>query len=198
MNGVPAGTTNNTDMDSMLRLEHFLDVVLRQSLKHVLEQRDKVYTMASDCCQLRDLFDEMRGLSSTRSFIPDSGTLPAAAPAGAHDVGQVGANSSIGNSNGAASDATQRNHIMVDLGNNFFVQCTIPDASRVLVNVGCGIILPMSTAEAEVFLKKRERLLRERAGTLSKEALRIKYRMRLVMEAITRLYDRTTGQSAGY
>ncbi|PWU82968.1 hypothetical protein C4B63_442g4 [Trypanosoma cruzi] len=88
----------------------------------------------------------------------------------------------------------QRNQIMVDIGNYFFVQCSVKDGSQVWVNLGCGVVLPMSTAEADVFLQKKEKLLRERAARLSKEALRIKYRIRLVMEAISQLYDRATGQ----
>ncbi|KEG08422.1 protein UXT [Trypanosoma grayi] len=163
----------------MIRLEHFLDNVLRQSLAKVLQKRDVVYEMASQCCQLRDLFEEMRALSATHSFIKDGGSpsSPPAAPVAA-----------------PPGEVPQRNQIMVDIGNHFFVQCTIADASRVLVNLGCGVVLPMSTAEACEFLHKKERLLRERAARLSKEALRITYRIRLVMEAITRLYDRASGQ----
>nr|CCC95827.1 unnamed protein product [Trypanosoma congolense IL3000] len=175
------GTTNNSSCDaalgSMVRLEHFLDVVLRQSLERVLGQRDSVYTMISNCCQLRDLFEDMRSLSSTHSLIRRSvgSSAPAPAPAPAGGV-------------------PQRNHLMVDLGNHFFVQCAVADASQVWVNLGCGVVLPMTQEEAVTFLGKREKLLRERASRLSRESLRIKYRMRLVMEAITRLHDRTTGQ----
>ncbi|RNF19916.1 protein UXT [Trypanosoma conorhini] len=169
----------DAETGSMARLEHFLDAVLRQSLERVLRERDTVYAMASDCCQLRELFEEMRALSSTHSFIAEGEASSAAAAAG-----------------GEAERRPQRNQIMVDIGNHFFVQCAVRDASQVWVNLGCGVVLPMSTAEADAFMQKKEKLLRERAARLSKEALRIKYRIRLVMEAITRLYDRATGQRA--
>ncbi|EAN88120.1 hypothetical protein C3747_46g29 [Trypanosoma cruzi] len=167
----------------MARLEHFLDAVLRQSLEKVLRERDTVYTMASECCQLRELFQEMRALSSTHSFITDGDapSLPATIAAG-------------GGEKEEEEKRPQRNQIMVDIGNYFFVQCSVKDGSQVWVNLGCGVVLPMSTAEADVFLQKKEKLLRERAARLSKEALRIKYRIRLVMEAISQLYDRATGQ----
>ncbi|ORC85938.1 protein UXT [Trypanosoma theileri] len=173
---------------SMIRLEHFLDTVLRQSLDKVLQERDTVNTMASQCIQLRELFEEMRALSSTHSFITNksSSSLSSSSNAG------VNTNNTTNTTN---SSVPQRNHIMVDIGNHFFVQCTVHDASQVWVNLGCGVVLPMSTAEANVFLQKKEKMLRERAARLSKEALRLKYRIRLVMEAITQLYDRSIGQS---
>ncbi|RNE99660.1 protein UXT [Trypanosoma rangeli] len=180
-------TSFDAETGSMARLEHFLDAVLRQSLEKVLRERDTVYTMVSDCCQLRKLFEEMRALSSTHSFISEGeasspSVAAAAAAAAAAECGEEG--------------KPQRNQIMVDIGNHFFVQCSVRDASQVWVNLGCGVVLSMSTAEADAFMQKKERLLRERAARLSKEALRIKYRIRLVMEAIARLYDRATGQRA--
>ncbi|CBH18317.1 hypothetical protein, conserved [Trypanosoma brucei gambiense DAL972] len=209
MSGVSRGESDpshapaDAAMGSMLRLEHFLDAVLRQSLARVLAQRDEVYNMASNCCQLRSLFDEMQSLSSTHSFIRrDEGSSTAltvsaavAAGEGKQSVGNATVVRGAGSTPGDVS-VQQRNHIMVDLGNHFFVQCTVADASRMWVNLGCGVVLPMFRDEALAFLQRRERLLRERAARLSKEALRIKYRMRLVMEAITRLYDRTTGRKA--
>lgn len=175
-------------MSSMIRLEHFVDVVLRQSLEKVLRDRDVVYTMTSQCCQLRELLGEMRELSLSHSSTVGS-------CGGGHSlVSPLSSPVCVTTTTAAAVAAPRRNDIMVDVGNHFFAQCTVADASFVWVNLGCGVVLPMSTAEANVFLEKREKLLRERASRLSKEALRIKYRIRLVMEAITQLYDRASGQ----
>lgn len=77
--------------------------------------------------------------------------------------------------------------ILVDVGCNFFMKCKVVDTSTVLVNIGCGVVLPMACSEADVFLMKKERLLKEMAAAKTRESLRLRFRIRLVMEAITRL-----------
>lgn len=77
--------------------------------------------------------------------------------------------------------------MLLDLGCHFFTEVEIPNPAVVCINMGCGVVCPMSHEEAKRFLVKKERLLRDESVALSKEVLRVRFRMRLVMEAINRL-----------
>ena len=79
--------------------------------------------------------------------------------------------------------------MLVDVGSHFYMEAHVPNPEVVHVNVGCNLILPMLHEEADAFLVKKEQLHRDNAGRKTKEALRLKFRMRLVMEAIAQLHD---------
>lgn len=136
----------------MVRLENFLDTVLRKDLDKVLRERDALFDMASSCVQLRELLVSMTRLSPSQ----DDG-----------------------------------NRILVDLGHHFYMQAQVSDPSIVHINIGCGVVVPMNHDEAGKFLVKKERHLTEMAQLKTKETLRVKFRMRLVMEAISRIQDST-------
>ena len=85
--------------------------------------------------------------------------------------------------------AAQRHH--------FFMTAEVTNPAIVHINIGCGIVCPMTHEEATLFLKKREQLYRDASQRLSRESLRIRFRIRLVMEAITRLEDGEAGVVAG-
>lgn len=166
----------------MERLESLLEVTLRGELLAVYKRRDAAYTKSSECVQLRRLLQEMQQLT------------PADTPTG-----------------------YAPRSILVDLGQHVYCQCALkplelcepaldtaspaPSATDVMVqsdapedchrwlhiNVGCGVVVPMSSVEATRFLLRKEAAYKERAAMLSKEVLRVKYRIRIVTEAIRRL-----------
>jgi len=74
---------------------------------------------------------------------------------------------------------------------HFFMTADIPNPAVVHVNIGCGVVCPMTHEEANLFLKKKEQLYRDQSQRLSRESLRVRFRIRLVMEAITRMQETT-------
>ncbi len=77
-----------------------------------------------------------------------------------------------------------------DLGCKVYARAQLLDPRGVIhMNVGCGVIVAMTIAEALEHSKKAEALHRKRADELTKRALHAKYKQRLVMEAIMRLQD---------
>ncbi|KPA77588.1 hypothetical protein ABB37_06956 [Leptomonas pyrrhocoris] len=193
----------------VLHLERFLESVLKKNLDTVLSQREELYNTVAQCAQLRWLMEDMQALSRYHSFVEAASAAEAAsatsASAAAADgaaavapstSNRISASSSSPVSKRAQANAytpPQRNTILVDLGHHFYTQGVVRDASVVYVNLGCGVVLPMSQEEARAFLKKKESVVREMITSKSKEALRIKYRIRLVSEAIARLNESHLG-----
>uniref|UniRef100_A0A0A9WPS5 Protein UXT n=2 Tax=Lygus hesperus TaxID=30085 RepID=A0A0A9WPS5_LYGHE len=109
-------------------------------------------------------------------------------------VKATGSSHSSSNSNKEKSVMNGRhNRILVDLGSHFYTPAKVYNATRVHVNLGCGVLLEMSTEEAEAFLIKKEAILRGIASRKTREVLQMKYRIRLVTEIIARLHERDIG-----
>jgi prefoldin subunit 5 len=84
----------------------------------------------------------------------------------------------------------QPKEVLHDLGCKVYARAQLLDPRGVIhMNVGCGVIVAMTIAEALEHSKKAEALHRKRADELTKRALHAKYKQRLVMEAIMRLQD---------
>ncbi|KAL7700535.1 hypothetical protein NQL31_006205 [Lotmaria passim] len=181
----------------VLHLERFLESVLKKNLDTVLSQRDELYNTVAQCAQLRWLLEDMQALSRNSLFVEtasaaaDAAGEPATAPSAAASADALSPISK--RARAAMYKPPQRNKILVDLGNHFYTQSVVKDASVVYVNIGCGVILPLSQEETRAFLQKKERVVREMILSKSKEALRIKYRIRVVSEAIARLNERHLG-----
>jgi hypothetical protein len=156
VNAIHAQAPSDTDTQRMLRLEHFLDVVLRRELNEVLNRREMASATVAQCRQVRDLLDSIAVLGTA--------TPPL----------------------GASSDALSTD-VLTNIGNHFYMQCHVPDARTIHINIGCGVVLPMLLADAKAFLVKKEGLLVQDVERLTRESLRMRFRMRLVMEAISRL-----------
>lgn len=161
--------------NATLRLETFLDSVLRKSLEEALIQRDEILTMASSCTHLRQTLKALRDVHAP---------LASSEVVGASSTSTTAASSTTNETLNVALPPTM---MLVDIGHRFFMQAHVKQPSLVHVNVGCGVVLPMNHSEAEGFLEKKEKLLAERSKRKTQDILRIKFRMRLVMEAITRL-----------
>lgn len=189
----------------VLQLEEFLESVLRRSLHTVLLERNALRTTASDCHQLRLLLVEMRTLSRYHSFLvtnsaEPSPLMPGNVAAKAAPDEKMITGSSPGATSGTALQhiPPQRSTILVNLGQHMYTQGVIKDASTVHVHLGCGVVLPMSTEEADRFLAKRQQVLQEQALNKTREAMRLTYRIRVVTEAISGLNKQQVGLAGAF
>lgn len=191
---------------SVLQLEQFLDSVLHTSLRDILTQRDELYATVGQCAQLRWLLEDMRALSRRHSFIAAASAREEAAAAGIQTDGShrdeddatgcsSGLSPTTARTRGAASNPPRRNRVLVDLGHHFYTPAIVRDAETIYLHLGCGVVLPMPTDDAGRFLSRKESVVRRMILSKSKEALRVKYRIRLVKEAIARLHEQQTGLS---
>ena len=217
---------------SALKLEDFLDSVLRRDLQNALKKRDDCYNAASHCYHFRQLLADMVDLDEVRNISIDQLTSSTTASSTAARSGSGDSKNKMGGapprseaslatevtvatskvvSSAVLSESFERQQLdrdapvarkshsstssrdpeptsmLLDLGCHFFTEAEIPNPAVVYINVGCGVVCPMSHTEAKKFLVKKERLLRDESVSLSKEVLRVRFRMRLVMEAINRL-----------
>lgn len=160
----------------MTRLEHFLEVVLKPLLHDEMRKREGAIQLAAQCTQLRVLCDEMKALSGVRStdntVTKESAMIKISKPLPA---------------------APQRNHILVNLGNHFYTSALVKDAGTIWLNIGAGVILEMMIDQAKDHLVKREKLARESLERQNQQILRLKFRIRLVTEAIRRLHEKCIG-----
>lgn len=164
---------------SMTRLEHFLDAVLKPLLHEEMSKRDGAIQLAAECNQLCVLFSEMKTLSGIDNA---SGTADPSA---------------LIRTSKSLPPRPQRNHILVNLGNHFYTSALVKDAKSVWLNVGCGVVLEMSVDAAKVHLRKREKLARDSLERQNQQILRLKFRIRLVTEAIKRLHNQCVGLEDG-
>jgi prefoldin subunit 5 len=153
---------------SMERLETFLEEILKKDLEKVMRERDALYNSIADCHKLRSVLGDVRRSAQ----------------------GVAGADDGKDRPQGSSSWVPEAEVTMLtDIGCRFFMQAKLRDPTVVHLNIGCGVVLPMTHDEAVRFLVKKEGLLNEAAGRKTKDALRLRFRIRVVMEAITRLYD---------
>ncbi|EPY21051.1 protein UXT [Strigomonas culicis] len=181
--------------EGIKRLEHFVNDILKVELVKLLTERDVLRDQASQCVQARQLFRDMAHLRHAPSVGQNEGDDVArrdASPGGAADGPEVGS-PSRSRSSQKKKAAANKASLLVNLGNHFYIPAVVKDATTVYVNIGCGVVLAMSTDEAESFLEKREKQLREKSAWKTRESLKLKYRIKLVTEAIARLNERTMG-----
>lgn len=163
---------------TMARLENFLDAVLNPLLCEEMQKRETAIQLAAQCTQLRVLFDEMKALSRSSSDGSDSM--------------MKNQSSSIKTSKPLPPEP-QRNHILVNLGNHFYTSALVKDARTIWLNIGAGVVLQMPIDDAKAHLVKRERIARESLERQNQQILRLKFRIRLVTEAIKRLHEKCIG-----
>jgi prefoldin subunit 5 len=179
---------------SMERLEGFLEEVLKKDLDTVMRKRDEVYQQIADCGQLRQLLVQIKEQSKPLAE-PSSKGAPSAVtrPKAASHTVSAGALGGISHASDSTASAvwtpTEEVQMLTDLGCHFYAPCTLSDPTTVNVNVGCGVFVAMDHEEASRFLVKKENMLKEKAFTLTKEAVRLRYRIRVVLEALARLYE---------
>jgi len=72
----------------------------------------------------------------------------------------------------------------VDLGCNFYVQANVPDPKKIFVFVGFGFFVELTLDEALKFIDKRTKFLTENTDRLTKDMLKVKANIRLVLEGL--------------
>lgn len=82
---------------------------------------------------------------------------------------------------GAAEDGFKTK---VDMGNNFFVQAKVEDASHILLDVGLGHFVEFTLDEALVVIDVRIKLFERQVENLRKEVARTNAHIKLVLLGI--------------
>jgi len=72
----------------------------------------------------------------------------------------------------------------VDLGCNFYVQANVPDPKKIFVFVGFGFFVELTLDEALKFIDKRTKFLTENTDRLTKDMVKVKANIRLVLEGL--------------
>lgn len=72
----------------------------------------------------------------------------------------------------------------VDIGNNFFIQAHIPDASKILLDVGLGHYVEFDLDEALIVINVRIKLLEKQIAHLRKVIARTNAHIKLILIVI--------------
>ncbi|XP_008559225.1 protein UXT homolog [Microplitis demolitor] len=75
----------------------------------------------------------------------------------------------------------------VDLGNNFFVQARVDDASKIFIDVGLGYYVEFSLDEALLLINVRIKLLELQINNLRKEIAKTNAHIKLLLIGIRNL-----------
>ncbi|XP_011878204.1 PREDICTED: protein UXT homolog isoform X2 [Vollenhovia emeryi] len=75
----------------------------------------------------------------------------------------------------------------VDIGNNFFIQAHVPDASQILLDVGLGHYVEFTLDEALVVINVRIKLLEQQIANLRKAIARTNAHIKILLIAISDL-----------
>ncbi|XP_015585066.1 protein UXT homolog [Cephus cinctus] len=79
----------------------------------------------------------------------------------------------------------------VDMGNNFYIQANIEDASNILLDVGLGHFVEFSLDEALTVIDVRLKLFQRQIDNLRKQIARTNAHIKLVLIGIKDLQDMT-------
>lgn len=72
----------------------------------------------------------------------------------------------------------------VDIGSNFFIQAHVPDASKILLDVGLGNYIEFTLDEALVIINVRIKLFEQQITNLRKAIARTNAHIKLILIAI--------------
>ncbi|XP_074110100.1 uxt prefoldin-like subunit [Cotesia typhae] len=75
----------------------------------------------------------------------------------------------------------------VDLGNNFFIQATVEDASKIFLDVGLGYYVEFNLDEAVVLINVRVKLLEMQISNLRKEISKTNAHIKLLLMGMRNL-----------
>eukprot|EP01125_Pyxidicula_operculata_P007953 TRINITY_DN2681_c1_g1_i8.p1 TRINITY_DN2681_c1_g1~~TRINITY_DN2681_c1_g1_i8.p1 ORF type:complete len:151 (-),score=12.14 TRINITY_DN2681_c1_g1_i8:18-470(-) len=78
---------------------------------------------------------------------------------------------------------------LVNLGHEFFVQAKVPDASRIIIEVGLGFYVEYALDEALAFLDMKEEQLNSKADKFTEASLAIKAQMNIMLHLLTQLMN---------
>ncbi|KOC62009.1 Protein UXT like protein [Habropoda laboriosa] len=75
----------------------------------------------------------------------------------------------------------------VDVGQNFFIEAHVPDASKILLDVGLGHYVEFSLNDALVIINVRIKLLEKQIANIRKEIAKISAHIKLILLGIMEL-----------
>eukprot|EP01126_Amoeba_proteus_P040093 TRINITY_DN4261_c0_g2_i1.p1 TRINITY_DN4261_c0_g2~~TRINITY_DN4261_c0_g2_i1.p1 ORF type:complete len:149 (+),score=30.00 TRINITY_DN4261_c0_g2_i1:117-563(+) len=76
---------------------------------------------------------------------------------------------------------------LVNLGNDFFVQATVPDTEKIFVNLGLGFYVECTLDEALEKIEAIEKFYNQKAENLTNQVVSIKGRIKLMLHGIDQL-----------
>lgn len=77
----------------------------------------------------------------------------------------------------------------VDMGNNFYVQACVEDASKIMLDVGLGYFVEFNLDEALVVIDVRVKLLERQIANLRKEIARTNAKIKFILIGIRDLQE---------
>ncbi|XP_027692600.1 protein UXT [Vombatus ursinus] len=86
----------------------------------------------------------------------------------------------------------------VDLGCNFYVNAEVPDPSRIFVTLGYGFFLELTLKEALKFIDRKSHFLILLSDRLTRDSVRIKAHIRLVLEGLRELQGFLEPEDSGH
>ena len=75
----------------------------------------------------------------------------------------------------------------VDIGNNFFIQAHVSDASKILLDVGLGYYVEFTLDETLIVINVRIKLLEQQIANLRKQIARTKAHIKYILLTISRI-----------
>ncbi|XP_066916210.1 protein UXT homolog [Clytia hemisphaerica] len=149
--------------EKVLKYEEFLNEKLRTDLRIVHEQRDKLYKEINEYMQVKRLIETLKGQKE-------------------HN-----------NTDDKKSPDKCTAKMKMDLGCNFYCQTLIPDCSRIYLLVGYGYFVEMTLEEADNFIDKKLKILKDKSQLCSKDSAKIKAHIKLVMGGLRELQNLNFG-----
>uniref|UniRef100_A0A6B2LRG3 Uncharacterized protein n=1 Tax=Arcella intermedia TaxID=1963864 RepID=A0A6B2LRG3_9EUKA len=77
----------------------------------------------------------------------------------------------------------------MNLGHEFFVEATIKETKRIMVEVGLGFVVEFTLEEALEFIDWKEEQLNTKSKKLTELALEIKAQIKMMLHALQQLAD---------
>ncbi|KAF0298526.1 Protein UXT [Amphibalanus amphitrite] len=135
------------DADKIAKYEEFLNDVLKQDLRTLLDHRDAVYEDIAHHLELRNTINTLQKAQADKKPLKTK----------------------------------------VDLGCNFYCSAKVDDPSRIFVRIGFGFYLEMTLSEALEHVARRVSTLEERAKSLGRDAVAVRAKIDMVLEALREL-----------
>ncbi|XP_053209985.1 protein UXT homolog [Panonychus citri] len=88
------------------------------------------------------------------------------------------------NSFGCSSIKTQ-----IDIGNNFYMRCTIPNTEKITIFIGLGFYLELSLQEALNFIDKRSIFLNSCIDKLSDQGRKVKAHIKVILDTLSYIQE---------
>uniref|UniRef100_A0A4X2KXR7 Ubiquitously expressed prefoldin like chaperone n=1 Tax=Vombatus ursinus TaxID=29139 RepID=A0A4X2KXR7_VOMUR len=172
--------------EKVLQYETFVSDVLQRDLRQVLAQREEVYRKLAGYLQLKNILERIqvrRAGSGAR---------------GPQPLGRRAGRPAKHTPPPPQASGGQNLRTQVDLGCNFYVNAEVPDPSRIFVTLGYGFFLELTLKEALKFIDRKSHFLILLSDRLTRDSVRIKAHIRLVLEGLRELQGFLEPEDSGH